>query len=84
METEFKENEMNLARNIRKDFTNFIQNFQDKGVFKYKRQAQIAINNGRRNLLISLTDFVNYNNELAGAVFDEYYKYQPHLNQALT
>lgn len=79
-----KDSELNLARSIQKEFTTFIQTFQDKGVFKYKRQAEIAINNGRRTLLISLSDFLNYNHELAGTVFDEYYKYEPYLNQALT
>jgi len=84
MESEIKESELNLAKTIRKEFTNFIQGFQQGGTHKYKRQAETIVNQGKHTMTINYSDFLNYNTDLASAVFNEYYKYEPHLNQALT
>ena len=39
---------------------------------------------GKHQLVIDYQDFISFNCELANLIFDEYYKYEPMLNQALT
>ena len=41
-------------------------------------------NQGKHTLTISYSDFLNFNSEVALEVYSCYYKYEPHLNQALT
>lgn len=84
METQIKDVETKLIKDIRTRFTNFIQSWQDEGVHKYKRLSEQMINNGRHTLVISLADFLKYDLYLAQTLFNEYYKYEPILNQAVT
>jgi DNA replicative helicase MCM subunit Mcm2 (Cdc46/Mcm family) len=46
--------------------------------------ARTAIQNTSHHVLFVFRDLVNYNQQLANLIFDEYYKYEPVLNEALT
>lgn len=71
-----KTSEHNLKRDLQKEFTKFIQTYQDlNGVPKYLVAAKNAIFNNKRHLVFGFKDLMGYNSELAKLVFDEYYRY---------
>lgn len=46
--------------------------------------ARNAINNGSHHIVFSFRELIYHNSELAKLIFDEYYKYEPVINEALT
>ena len=73
-----------MRNDIKKEFTTFIQDFQENGEYKYRVAAKIALNNSKHHIVFSFRDLMHHNAELAGIIFTEYYRYEPIINEALT
>ena len=76
--------ELQLRNAVKREFTSFIQNWKEDGKSKYLEAARQAFNNSRRHILFCFKDLLIHNNQLATLIFNEYYKYEPVINQALT
>jgi hypothetical protein len=49
-----------MIRDIKKQFTNFVQTWQENGAYKYKKIAELALRNNIHIILISTKDFLLY------------------------
>ncbi len=77
--------EQSLRNEVKKEFTAFIQDFRDaEGNQKYVLGARNAIVNSRHHLVFHFLDLMHHNQELANLIFNEYYKYEPIINDSLT
>ena len=76
--------ELQLRNAVKREFTSFIQNWKEDGKQKYLEAARDAFNNSRRHILFCFKDLLIHSNQLANLIFNEYYKYEPVINQALT
>ena len=74
-EGEVRLTEVELRNAIKREFTQFIQNWKENGEPKYINAARNAINNSSHHIVFSFRDLLHHNNELAKAIFDEYYKW---------
>ena len=74
-----------MKESLKKEFTNFINEFRDeRGEKKYRQLAHHAINNNKKIVVFGFKDLIYHNNELATLIFNEYYKYESIINAALT
>ena len=76
-----------VNQDIMKEFITFIQTFEDplnEGQLKYPPRAKDAILNSKRHVDFDFKDVVAYNSDLAKHIFDDYYRYEPVINEALT
>lgn len=74
-----------MRNDIKKEFTMFIQDFQDeRGEYKYRLAAKDALNNIKHHIVFSFRDLMHYNSELSAIIFNEYYRFEPIINEALT
>lgn len=83
-EGENKTQEQSLRSAIKREFTEFIQNWKENGEAKYLLAAKNAIINASHHIVFSFKDLLHHNSDLAKFIFDEYYKYEPVINEALT
>lgn len=85
MEGANKNPEQQIRSEVMRAFTTFMQQWPlDQAEKKYKNQAKNAIHNAQHHIIFSFTDLMHYNSQLATLIFDEYYKYESALNEALT
>lgn len=77
--------EQQLRGEIKSEFTRFIQEFRNsQGDKKYEIDAGNLINTGKHHLMFSFRDLLHHNQELASLIFENYYKFEPIINEALT
>lgn len=57
---------------------------EDSNDSKYMKAIRSLFSTGNRLLVIAYEDLVYFSLEFANLIFDEYYKYEPLLSQALT
>ena len=82
-----KTTEQVVRGDVMREFTKFIQTYPDptnEGRPKYIPRAKYAIQNGKHHIEFELNDLLTYNADLAKLIFDEYYRYEPVINEALT
>uniref|UniRef100_A0A672M3E2 DNA replication licensing factor MCM6 n=1 Tax=Sinocyclocheilus grahami TaxID=75366 RepID=A0A672M3E2_SINGR len=73
-----------LAEKCQKLFQAFLEEFQNSdGEVKYLRDAEELIRPERNTLVVSFTDLEGFNQELATAIQEEFYRLYPYLCHAL-
>ncbi|TRY82795.1 hypothetical protein DNTS_025566 [Danionella cerebrum] len=73
-----------LAEKCQKLFQAFLEEFQNSdGEVKYLRDAEELIRPERNTLVVSFTDLEGYNQELATAIQEEFYRLYPYLCRAV-
>lgn len=75
IEGENKTQDQSLRSAIKREFTEFIQNWRENGEQKYLIAAKNAIINASHHIMFSFRDLLHHNSDLAKFIFDEYYKY---------
>jgi DNA replicative helicase MCM subunit Mcm2 (Cdc46/Mcm family) len=70
-----------IISDIKREFIRFLQEFGDR---KYITMGESILDSGKHLIVISYQDFITHNSELASTIFEEYYRYEPHLNDAFT
>lgn len=59
-----------LRTHIKKEFTEFIQNFRDAdNEPKYKNAVRHALINSKHHIVFGFRDFISYNSDLASLIF---------------
>ena len=83
---EAKTTEQVVKADVMREFTQFIQTYPDETgeKSKYLPIAKEAIINSKRHIEFGLKDLMAYNTDLAKLIFDEYDRYEPVINEALT
>jgi hypothetical protein len=59
-----------LRSAVKREFTEFIQNWQENGVAKYREAARMAIVNSSHHIMFSFRDLLHHNADLAKFIFD--------------
>ncbi|XP_041779036.1 DNA replication licensing factor Mcm6 [Anopheles merus] len=65
-------------------FLDFLEEFKEDGEIKYLKTVENLVNPDRSTLEVSFEDVENYNQTLATAIIEEYYRIFPYLCQSVS
>lgn len=88
MQSKSKRDDSLIMGDIKREFTHFLQNFEERSSTssepKYLKMIKQMIEKSKHLLVIQRHDLITFNNELANCLFDEFYKYEALVNATLT
>ena len=76
--------QQNYYEDLKTKFVYFLNSFQKNGRPIYRLKAEELLQRSQHLLVVSSIDLMAFSTEMWDALSEDYYRLEPHLNEALT